>query len=169
MRLNIWSFFFFLAKLVSLEVKRLPNAADFVLPKSFCQLTAWSICWWDWRGPGPSVWLRFGGNCFLLELCSLSMCKTHSRVWVLKLGEKCDDVPEIDGKAYIGSPWKKKALYLKAGWETTGSSRCPWGVCWPFGSKTAPNRDETVNLNVKWNLKRMAHEIQSAKKNVLVL
>lgn len=73
------------------------------------------------------MWLRFGGNRFLLELCSLSVCKTHSRVWVLKLGEKCGEVPEIDGKAYVGSPQEKKALYLdlKAGRETTGSSWCP--------------------------------------------
>jgi len=68
-----------LAKLVSVEAKRLPNTANIVLPRSFCQLNPCSICWWDCEGedgvtpawsqpkPGDLVWLRFGGNLFLLE------------------------------------------------------------------------------------------------------
>lgn len=91
MKLNICSLLFFLAKLVSLEAERLPNTANIILPKSFCQLTPCSICWGDCDGDDSAapvwsrleaecaVWWGFGGNHFLLErwglLSNLSMCK----------------------------------------------------------------------------------------------
>lgn len=158
MKLNICSLLFFLAKLVSLEVERLPNAANIILPKSFCQLTPCSICRGDCEGddsaapvwsrlkPGSVVRWGFGGNHVLPErwglLSNLSMCKTHSCVWVLKLVEKLGETPETDWKVCIGLP-KEKALLLclKVEWETTGTSWCPWVVCWPLGSETAPNGD----------------------------